>query len=185
ITTIPTFSFITDSFKNWRGMVEIGGRRIKRSILITSQSVKFVDPETRDRFTKFQLITSYLEERQQEIENFNQERNIDTSALINGRRMTNLGIFRKYIEAYLRNHPGINQDMIIMVRQLSIDEKGVPLEIYCFTKSTAWLVYEPVQADIFDHLLAAARFFELEIYQQASGSDIAGSIGKFLATVQK
>lgn len=173
ITTIPTYYFITDSFKNWRGMQESGGRRIKRSIYVNVDTVKFVDPETRERYKKFYLIREYVTQRQQEIEEYNRTNNIDTSELINGRRMTNLGVFRRYIDSYLRNHPRIHKDMIIMVRQLTIDDKGVPLEIYCFTNTTIWVEYETIQADVFDHLLAAASFFDLEIFQQPSGRDIS------------
>jgi miniconductance mechanosensitive channel len=173
ITTIPTYYFITDSFKNWRGMVESGGRRIKRAVYINSQTIKFVDPETREKYKKYALISSYVSQRQEEIESFNAIHNIDTSELINGRRMTNLGVFRKYLESYLRSHPRIRQDMTIMVRQLSMEDRGVPLEVYCFTKTTVWVEYEEIQADIFDHLLAGASYFGLEIFQQPSGTDIA------------
>lgn len=176
ITTIPTYYFITDSFKNWRGMVESGGRRIKRSIYINTQTIRFVSPEMRELYKKYQLITRYIEERQKEIENHNLQTGVDTSHLINGRRMTNIGVFRKYVEVYLKQHPGIKKDMTIMVRQLAIEDKGVPLEIYCFTNTTAWLEYESIQADIFDHLFSAIRFFDLEIFQQPSGSDIKAAI---------
>ena len=183
ITTIPTYYFITDSFKNWRGMVETGGRRIKRSILINTQTVKFIDPETREDYKKYHLVSQYIDERQKEIEASNSDNNIDVSVLINGRRMTNLGVFRKYIESYLKNNPNIRQDMTILVRQLAIEERGVPIEIYCFTNTTAWVAYEAMQADVFDHLLAAAVYFELEIFQQPTGKDISASIDKFINTV--
>lgn len=176
ITTIPTYYFITDSFKNWRGMVKSGGRRIKRSVFINSNSIKFIDPETREHYKKYQLLSDYISERQEEIEAHNARNNIDTSELINGRRMTNIGAFRKYAEFYLKNHPRIRQDMTIMVRQLAIEDRGVPIEIYCFTNTTAWLEYEAIQADVFDHLLAAVEFFGLEIFQQPSGTDISHSI---------
>lgn len=178
-TTIPTYYFITDSFKNWRGMVESGGRRIKRSIFINSQTIRFVDPETREAYKKFNLITDYIIRRQREIEEFNIENQIDTSVLINGRRMTNIGIFRKYVESYLKGHPKIRPDMTIMVRQLAIEDRGVPLEIYCFTNTTAWVEYESIQADIFDHVLSAATFFGLEIFQQPTGKDIQNAIEVF------
>lgn len=185
ITTIPTFYFITDSFKNWRGMVDSGGRRIKRSLFINVQSVKFVDPDTRESYKKYHLLKEYVTMRQREIEAFNAEHNFDTSQLINGRRMTNIGVFRRYIEEYLRNHPRIRQDMVIMVRQLSIDDIGVPLEVYCFTNTTAWVEYESIQADIFDHLLAAASFFDLEIFQQPSGRDINRAAGQLTVNLQQ
>jgi len=172
ITTIPTYYFITDSFKNWRGMVESGGRRIKRSIYINAQSIRFVDPETRENYKKYFLVKDYLTRRQQEIEAYNAENEVDTSVLINGRRMTNLGVFRKYVESYLKSHPKIRPDMTIMVRQLAIEDRGVPLEIYCFTNTTAWVEYEAIQADIFDHLLSAVSFFGLDIFQQPSGKDL-------------
>lgn len=172
VTTVPTYYFITDSFKNWRGMQESGGRRIKRSLYINVKTVKFVDPETRERFKKYHLLTDFITKRQEEIDQFNKEHNFDTSQLINGRRMTNLGLFRRYIEAYLVNHKGINTDMTLIVRQLATEDKGIPIEIYCFTKTTAWIRYEEIQSDIFDHLYAAASFFELEIFQSPGGSDI-------------
>jgi miniconductance mechanosensitive channel len=174
ITTIPTYSFITDSFKNWRGMQESGGRRIKRAVYIDAYSVKLVDPEMRERLKKYHLITEYIESRQREIEEYNLKNNIDTSVLINGRRMTNLGVFRKYIESYLKKHPKIRQDMTIMVRQLATENKGIPLEIYCFTNTTAWLDYESIQSDIFDHLYSTASFFDIQIFQEPGGKDFAG-----------
>ncbi len=174
ITTIPTYYFITDSFKNWRGMQESGGRRIKRSLYVNVRSIRFVDPDTRERYKKYQLITDYVTQRQQQIEAFNQERNVDTSELINGRRMTNIGVFRHYIEHYLRSLKTIRNDLTLLVRHLPVHDRGLPIEIYCFTNTTNWAEYESIQADIFDHLLAAASYFDLEIYQQPSGSDFAG-----------
>lgn len=178
ITAIPTFYFITDSFKNWRGMQESGGRRIKRSILFNVHTVKFVNPETRERFKQYSLITEYVSERQNEIELYNTENGVDTSQLINGRRMTNIGVFRIYVENYLKQHKGIQQEMTMLVRQLPSDDRGLPIEIYCFTNTTSWLEYETIQSDIFDHLFAAASWFELELYQQPAGSDIALAIEK-------
>ncbi|MGV8992745.1 MAG: mechanosensitive ion channel family protein [Flavobacterium sp.] len=178
ITAIPTFYFITDSFKNWRGMQESGGRRIKRSILFNVHTIKFVDPDTRERFKKYTLITDFVNDRQKEIEKHNEEDGIDISQLINGRRMTNIGIFRRYVEHYLKQHKGIQQDMTMLVRQLSADDRGLPIEIYCFTNTTSWLEYENIQSDIFDHLFAAASWFDLELYQQPAGSDIAMAIEK-------
>lgn len=176
ITTIPTYYFISDSFKNWRGMVESGGRRIKRAIYINAQSIRFVDPETRERYKKFNLLTEYINKRQKEIEEYNANNNIDTSILINGRRMTNIGVFRHYVENYLKNHPRISKEMTLMVRQLAIEDRGVPIEIYCFTNTTKWTEYESIQADVFDHVLSAAGFFDLEIFQQPSGKDISNAI---------
>lgn len=173
ITSIPTYYFITDSFKNWRGMQQSGGRRIKRAIYVDAYSVKLVDAEMREKFKKYQLIKDYVEKRQEEIEDYNEKHNIDTSVLINGRRMTNLGVYRKYIESYLKNHPKVKQDMTVMVRQLANENKGIPLEIYCFTNTTAWLEYESIQSDIFDHLYSTATFFGIDIFQEPGGKDFS------------
>src|SRR5690606_11305956 len=135
--------------------------------------IKFVDPETRERFKKYELITEYVSERQREIEEYNSVLGTDTSQLINGRRMTNIGVFRKYVENYLIKHKDIRQDMTVMVRQLPSDDRGLPIEIYCFTNTTSWLDYESIQSDIFDHLFAAAAWFDLELFQQPAGSDIS------------
>ena len=172
ITTVPTYYFISDSFKNWRGMQESGGRRIKRAIYINQSSVKFVDIALREKFKTFHLIKDFVNKRQVEIEQFNKEMGIDNNVLINGRRMTNIGVFRFYVEAYLKNHTAIRQDMSLMVRQLTPTEFGLPIEVYCFTNTIAWVAYEAIQSDIFDHLLAAARHFDLEVFQSPSGSDI-------------
>lgn len=172
ITTVPTYYFITESFKNWRGMQMSGGRRIKRNILININSIKFVDAELRERFKKIGLISDYISERQKEIEQFNILHQVNTDVLINGRRMTNLGVFRMYIETYLRNHPGINQDMSLMVRQQPPDQNGLPLQIYCFTSSVKWVEHEGVQSDIFDHLYAAASYFDITVFQSPSGDDL-------------
>lgn len=176
ITTVPTYYFITDSFKNWRGMQDSGGRRIKRSIYINVRSIQFVDPKMREKFKNYNLITEYVGERQQEIEQFNKDNLINTSELINGRRMTNIGVFRNYVIAYLENHPKINHDMTLLVRQLEMEDRGLPLEIYCFTNTIKWGEYEEIQADIFDHLLASASFFGLDIFQQPGGSDLARAL---------
>lgn len=168
ITTIPTYYFITESFKNWRGMQMSGGRRIKRTIQISVSSVRFVDPEMRDRFKQIDLISDYIKERQSEIETFNKENDVNTQVLINGRRMTNIGVFRVYIENYLRHHPRINQEMTLLVRQQTPGEHGLPIEIYCFTNTVKWAAYETIQSDIFDHILAAAGYFELQLFQSPS-----------------
>ncbi|MBX2940406.1 MAG: mechanosensitive ion channel [Ferruginibacter sp.] len=171
ISTIPTHYFITDSFKNWRGMQESGGRRIKRSLHINLSSIRFINPEWRAELKKIHLIKPFIETRQSDIDAYNQSNNIDTSVLINGRRLTNIGVFRNYIELYLKNHPDIRKDMSLMVRQLTPTEHGLPLEIYCFTNTIQWGAYENIQSDIFDHLLSAAQYFKLEIFQSPSGSD--------------
>lgn len=176
ITTIPTYYFITDSFKNWRGMKESGGRRIKRSIFINARTVKFVGPATRERYLGYNLLKEYITKRQAEIDEYNKKNKINTEELINGRRMTNIGVFRHYVELYLRNNKNLRKDMTLMVRQLPVEDRGIPIEIYCFTTTTEWIKYEDIQADIFDHLLAAAVFFDLEIFQQPSGSDLASAL---------
>ncbi len=181
ITTIPTYFFITDSFKNWRGMVQTGGRRIKRPLFINAHSIKFVDSTMREEFKKYQLIKEYIETRQKEIEDYNAEHNVDTSVMINGRRMTNIGVFRKYIENYLKKHPRIRQDMLILVRQLSYENRGIPMEVYCFTNTIDWMAYEAIQSDIFDHLFSAASLFGLDIFQEPAGKDISGAIQSLVA----
>lgn len=173
ISSVPTFYFISDSFKNWRGMQESGGRRIKRTIWINIRTVKFVDPGARERYRKYFLLKDYIGIRQKEIEEYNTRHDFDESALINGRRMTNIGVFRRYVELYLRNHDQIKQDMTLLVRQMPSEDKGLPIEVYCFTNTTAWAKYEEIQSDIFDHLFAAVSFFDLEIFQQPSGSDLS------------
>lgn len=171
ITNIPTYYFITDSFKNWRGMVQSGGRRIKRALYLNTQKVKFADQQLLGRLSKIHLLSDFIRERQREIDAYNIETGVDTSVLINGRRMTNLGLFRVYVDFYLKNHPRLRKDMTIMVRQLSYENRGIPLEIYCFTNTTKWLEYESIQADIFDHLYAAVSWFDLEIFQEPAGTD--------------
>lgn len=171
ISTIPTYSFVSDSFKNWRGMSEAGGRRIKRSITIKSGSVKFCDEKLVSRLKNFQLIEAYLEERVKEIDNYNLEGFVDKNFLINGRHLTNIGVFRAYIEYYLKNLKEIHPQLTLMVFQKEGNEYGIPIQIYCFTKTTDWAEYEGVQSDIFDHLFAAAPEFDLEVYQQPSGGD--------------
>ena len=165
ITTIPTYALISDSFKNWRGMQVSGGRRIKRAVIIRQQSIKFLTENDVETLKKIGLIESYLTDRQNKIKAFNEERNIDKSILINGRNLTNLGVFRKYIESYLEQHPAINKDMTLMTRQLPPTAQGIPLEIYAFSSDKRWQNYEYIMADIFDHILAATSFFELEIYE--------------------
>lgn len=176
VTTIPTYFFTSDSFKNWRGMQESGGRRIKRSLNINVKSVKFVDATARESYKKIFLLKDYIETRQKEIEEFNSKYDYDSSVLINGRRMTNLGVFRHYVESYLKNHPKIHQGLILLVRQLPLEDKGIPIEVYCFTKTTAWNEYEDIQADVFDHLLASASYFDLDVFQQVSGSDFSKNL---------
>lgn len=173
ITTIPAQALITDSFKNWRGMHESGGRRIKRSLRVDMSTVKFCEPELLEKFEQVEVLREYIRNRKGEIEQWNQDNGVDTSCPLNGRRITNLGTFRAYITDYLKNHPGIHHEgLVFLVRQMEPDGQGVPLEIYVFTKDTRWPVYEGVQADIFDHLIAAAPWFGLSLFQEPSGNDI-------------
>lgn len=165
ITNIPTYALISDSYKNWRGMQSSGGRRIKRSIILKAKSVHYLQEEHIEKLKGIQLISTYLESRQKDISSYNTSKNIDKSVLINGRNMTNLGVFRKYMQTYIENHSGINKDMTIMVRQLEPTPHGLPLEIYCFSSDKRWENYEYIMADIFDHALAAVSFFELEVFE--------------------
>lgn len=172
ITSIPTKRFITDSFKNWRGMQESGGRRIKRSLMIDQQSVHFLNDDEKKHLRRFRLLQDYLEGKQQEIDAWNAQLQEQGKEPVNTRRITNLGTFRAYVNHYLRNHAGIHQNMTLMVRQLAPTADGLPLEIYCFTNTTAWVAYEGIQADIFDHLLSIIPEFGLRVYQHPSGQDV-------------
>ncbi|MBQ34818.1 MAG: mechanosensitive ion channel protein MscS [Gemmatimonadaceae bacterium] len=171
ITTIPTYKLVETSFKNWRGMQDSGGRRIKRAIHLDMNTVRFCDEEMLGRFEKFELIAGYVRSRRQEVEADNSQRQADLSELVNGRRLTNVGTFRAYVAAYLHSHPDIHEDMTFLVRQLAPTPKGLPLEIYVFTTTTAWGEYESIQSDIFDHLLAVAPQFDLRVFQEPAGSD--------------
>ncbi len=173
ITTVPTYSFVSDSFKNWRGMQESGGRRIKRSINIKISSVRFCDDEMLERYAKIELVREHIEQRSDDILTYNTEKNVNTeTSIVNGRRMTNIGIFRTYILNMLKNNPNINHDMTHMTRQLEPTETGIPIEIYCFSRIKTWIEYEGIQSDIFDHIMAAARHFDLEIFESPTGSDL-------------
>lgn len=171
ITVIPTYKLVEDSFRNWRGMSQSGGRRIKRAIYLDMSTVKFCDNSMLERFEKYQLITEYVRSKRNEIQAHNTSKNIDTSELINGRQMTNIGTFRRYLENYLKKHPFIQQEMTLMVRQLSPTPDGIPIEIYCFTNDIRWTAYENIQSDIFDHILSVVPMFELRIFQHPTGSD--------------
>ncbi len=171
ITSVPAYAMVTDAFKNWRSMSESGGRRIKRAIYIDMQTVKFCDDEMIHRFRKIQYLSDYIAAKEKEIAEFNLTKNIDVSSHVNGRKLTNLGTFRAYIHAYLRNHPLIRQDMTFLVRHLSPGESGLPVEIYVFSANTEWAAYEGIQADIFDHILAAVPEFDLRVFQNPSGFD--------------
>ena len=176
ITTIPTHKLVDVSFKNWRGMQDSGGRRIKRAIHIDMNSIRFCDAEMLQRFERFELIRDYLDSRQKEVEEHNAESRVDASELVNGRRLTNVGTFRAYVAAYLRSHPRIRQDMTFLIRQLAPAAQGLPLEIYVFTNTTVWADYEGIQSDIFDHLLAVVPRFGLRVYQEPAGSDFAAAL---------
>ena len=172
ISTIPAYALISDSFKNWRGMSESGGRRIKRSINIDIGSIRFCSEEMLDRYQKYHLITDYVKSRRKEIAEYNREHDVDTALLVNGRSMTNVGTFRAYAVAYLRSHPKIHQAMTFLLRQLPPGEHGLPLEVYVFCNDQEWASYEAIQADIFDHFLAAIPTFDLRVFQRPSGSDL-------------
>ena len=171
ITTIPPYALVSDSFQNWRGMQESGGRRIKRSIRIDMNSVKFCTPEMLAKYKKIQLLKDYIEETEKVIEDYNKEHGIDNSILVNGRRQTNLGVFRAYLTNYLKSLPTVNQDLTCMVRQLQPTEQGIPLELYFFSAIKAWVPYEGGQADVFDHVLAIIPEFDLHVFQNPTGED--------------
>jgi len=178
ITTIPTYALISESFKNWRGMAESGGRRIKRSISIDMNTIKFCTEEMLERFYTIQYISEYIARKRKEITEYNTAYNVDDSTLVNGRNLTNIGTFRAYVHAYLKNHPMINQEMTFLVRQLKLTDRGLPIEIYVFCKDKVWANYEAIQSDIFDHLLAIIPEFDLKIFQNPSGGDFKELVGK-------
>ena len=163
ITTIPTYALISDSFKNWRGMTSSGGRRIKRALNIKQEGVKYLTDDEVNKLKEIQLISSYLETKQGDIQSYNSSNSINKDLLLNGRNLTNLGVFRKYIDIYLNNHSAINKDMMIMARQLAPTTQGIPLEIYAFSSDKRWANYEYIIADIFDHMIASVNDFDLEI----------------------
>ncbi|WP_298396483.1 mechanosensitive ion channel domain-containing protein [Flavobacterium sp.] len=164
-TTIPTYSLISDSFRNWRGMLNSDGRRIKRHILIKAKSIRFLNDDDLQKMKRIQLVSHYIDVRQDEINKFNKTYNVDKSLSINGRNMTNFGLFRKYITQYLELYPGINKNMILLCRQLQPTPHGMPLEIYVFSKDQRFEQYEYIMADIFDHIIASVAYFDLEIYE--------------------
>ncbi|WP_275315475.1 mechanosensitive ion channel family protein [Tenacibaculum bernardetii] len=172
ISSIPTYYLTSDSFKNWRTMSNSGGRRIKRAILIKINSIRFLTESDIENFKKIALITDYINEASGKVNNYNTEHNIDKTVLLNGRNLTNFGSFRVYLDHYIQNHPQINQDMLLMSRQLEPTPNGIPLEIYAFSKEKVWEDYERVMANIFDHILASVKYFDLEIFQNPSSIDI-------------
>ena len=178
IITIPTYALVSESFKNWRGMEQSPGRRIKRFVYIDVKSIRFCTPDMVEKYRRIQVLKEYIETKEKEIAEYNKKYNIDDSVLVNGRRMTNIGTFRNYVEQYLRRHPMINQEMTLMVRQLQVTEKGLPIEVYAFCKDKQWVNYEKIQADIFDHIFAVIPEFDLRAFQEPSGYDILLLAGK-------
>ncbi|MDR0969362.1 MAG: mechanosensitive ion channel family protein [Lentimicrobiaceae bacterium] len=178
ITTIPTYSMVSESFINWRGMSESGGRRIKRHINIDMESVVFCTSEMLDRFKKYQLIHDYIVEKEDTIAIYNKKHDIDTSNLINGRHQTNLGVFRAYLRRYLYANPNINSNMTMIVRHLQPTEKGLPLEVYVFSANKDWEAYEDIQSDIFDHIVAAVPMFDLRIFQVPTGNTFSKLVNR-------
>jgi len=166
ISTLPTYNLTTEAVKNWRGMQESGGRRIKRSVYIDVHSIKLCDNEMLERFSKIRYISEYIEKKTNELRAYHRDYSIDESDLLNSRKLTNIGTFRAYLESYLRKHPSVNQEMTLMVRQLPPNEIGLPLELYCFSIEKDWVKYEKVQADIFDHVMAMLSLFDLVAYQR-------------------
>ncbi|MHC4926366.1 MAG: mechanosensitive ion channel family protein [Planctomycetota bacterium] len=171
ISTIPAYSLISDSFVNWRGMSESGGRRIKRSVNLDMTSVRFCDEAMLDKFRKIQYISDYINDKKREIDEHNKAANVDDSQLVNGRRMTNVGTFRAYVIAYLKHHPKIHKEMTFLVRQLAPNAEGLPIQIYVFSNDQVWANYEAIQADIFDHVLAVMPEFGLRVFQNPTGAD--------------
>lgn len=172
ISTIPTYSLISDPFINWRGITESGGRRIARSIIIDLDTIKFCTPEMLEKYKQFQLVAKYIDKKEAEIAEYNKKNNIDTSSLVNGRRQTNIGIFRAYLTEYLKQNPNLNHDLTILVRQKDPTEFGVPLQIYCYSSKTDWVSYEAIQNDIFDHIYAVVNQFDLKVFQRPSSYSI-------------
>lgn len=175
ITTLPTYSLVAESFQNYRGMQESGARRMKRSISIDMSSVEFCTEEMLNNFKKIQLIADYIINTEKELKEYNEINNIDNSILVNGKRQTNLGIFRAYLVEFLKQHPLVHQDMDLLVRQLQPTSAGIPIEVYAFTMETKWVSYEKVQSDIFDHILAIVQLFHLRVFQSPTGEDLRKS----------
>lgn len=178
IVTIPTYTLLSDSFKNYRGMQETGGRRIKRALNIKMSSVRYLSEDEITALKKIHLLTPYIEKREQEIADYNKTWNTDTSSPVNGRRMTNIGLFRAYVLAYAKHNPNIHQELTLLVRQLAPSEYGIPLELYMFTKGTQWVYFEDTMADIFDHLLAAIKHFHLQVFELPASDDMRLIVSK-------
>jgi len=180
-TSIPTYSLISESFQNWRGMQESPGRRIKRAVFIKQNSVKFITSEDYEKYKNIQLITPYLEDRQKEIDEYNKSHEIDKKSFINGRNQTNLGLFRKYIDTYLNNHSAVHKEMYCIVRHLQPTQHGIPIEILCFSRDKRWANFEYITADIFDHIIASIPYFDLQLFEAPSGDDLQ----KYMAEIQE
>jgi miniconductance mechanosensitive channel len=178
VSTVPATAFVQDSFVNWRGMSESGARRIKRNIHIDITSIRHLDEGLMDALKEIDLIAAFMNKRQGEIDDDNAGKDMKGASLLNGRSQTNIGLYRKYIELYLSNHGGINNDFTLMVRQLQPTTEGIPIEVYCFTATTEWAVYEGIMSDIFDHLYAATRHFDLALYQKPTGADMRAIANK-------
>lgn len=171
ISSFPTYALVSESFINWKGMEESEGRRIKRAVFIDVKSVKFCTPAMLDKFRKIHYLKDYIDTKEAELKKYNEEHGVDNTILVNGRRQTNLGVFRAYVTAYLRNHPKIHKGMTFLVRHLQPTERGIPLEIFVFSMEKSWPVYESIQADIFDHILAVVPEFDLRVFQNPTGDD--------------
>ena len=185
ICTIPTYALISESFRNWRGMSESGGRRIKRAISIDMNSVRFCTEEMLARYTRIRYIAEYVEKKRAAVENWNAEQGIDRADYANGRRLTNLGTFRAYIVAYLHHHPMVHDDMTFLIRHLDPTEHGLPIEIFVFSRDQDWVRYEAIQADIFDHLLAIVPEFDLRVFQNPSGAAVERALGAVVGSAGK
>ena len=179
ITTIPTYAMISDSFKNYRGMQNSGGRRIKRSINIKLSTIRFLEENEIEDLKGIELIRPYIEKRTEEIKKFNAVNSLDTSVKVNGRRLTNIGLFREYIKEYTHNNPSIHKDFYFLVRQMQSTEYGLPMELYMFTNTTVWVEYEAIMSDIFDHLFAVVPYFKLEVFELPASDDVRGLLNVF------
>jgi miniconductance mechanosensitive channel len=176
ITTIPTHRLISESFKNWRGMSQSGGRRIKRAIYLDTSTIRFLTAIEVEHFKDFALLKNYIDEKEQELREYNARLATEVDADVNQRRLTNAGTFRAYVFNYLKNHPRIHDGMTLLVRQQPPGPEGLPIEIYCFTNTTEWAAYEDIQSDIFDHFLAIVPAFGLKLFQKPSGADVTGML---------
>lgn len=185
IVTIPPYALLSDSFQNWRGMAESGGRRVKRSICIDMNSVAFCSEEMLAGLRRISLIADYIDAKENELKQYNEARRIDDSVLVNGRRQTNLGVFRAYLIRYLQSNPLVNQELPCLVRHLQPTDKGIPLELYFFSAEKDWIVYESVQADVFDHVLAVIPEFGLRIFQDVSGNDLRASLNQLETGIRR